>query len=53
MADQLDISLAEVHRALAYYYDDVEEMDELRERHREFDAELSDVATTPPDSVAR
>lgn len=53
VADQLELSLAEVHTALAYYYDNVEEMNELREHHRELEAELEDVATPPPETAER
>lgn len=35
IADQLDISLAEVHTALGYYYAHPEEMDVIRERQRQ------------------
>jgi uncharacterized protein (DUF433 family) len=47
VADQLDITLAEVHTALAYYYEHPDEMEELRERHAELEAELRDVAVDP------
>lgn len=35
VADQLTISVAEVHLALAYYYGNPDEMRLIRERHRE------------------
>lgn len=35
VSSEFDLSLADVHRALAYYYDNVEEMREWRERRRE------------------
>lgn len=47
-ADQFDISLAEVHTALAYYYDHPDEMHELRERQRELTGALNAVAIDPP-----
>ena len=47
VADKLDISLAEVHEARAYYYEHVEEMNEIREQRREVEAELEEVATPP------
>jgi len=53
VADQLDLSLAEVHTALAYHYDNVEGMNELRERHVELEAELEDVSTPPPEPAER
>lgn len=40
VADQLDISLADVHAALAYYYRNVEEMDAARKRQHDLDDEL-------------
>lgn len=48
VADQLGITLAEVHTALAYYYEHPEEMREIRERHRELEAELAETALDPP-----
>lgn len=45
--------LAEVHEALGYYYDNVEKMNELRERRRELEAELEAVATPPPETAER
>ena len=47
VADQLDISLSEVHTALAYYYDNPEEMDSIRERNERLEDELADQALTP------
>lgn len=47
VADQLGISLAEVHTALAYYYEHPEEMETLRERHRELDGELREQSVAP------
>jgi|GEM_PF-697403 len=35
VADQLSISPAAVHRALAYYYENPDEMERVRQRHRE------------------
>lgn len=40
VADQLNISLAEVHAAMAYYYENPDEMDEIRARHRELETAL-------------
>lgn len=51
VADQLDISIAEVHHALAYYYDHVDEMNEIRDRHRELEGELEEEATPPPETA--
>ena len=47
VADQLDISLAEVHSALAYYYEHPSEMDEIRERHDRLESELAERTATP------
>ncbi|PSP91817.1 hypothetical protein BRC78_03820 [Halobacteriales archaeon QH_8_68_33] len=47
VADQLDISLAEVHSALAYYYEYPGEMDEIRERHDRLESELAERTATP------
>ena len=51
VADQLDISMGEVHSALAYYYDHVNEMNDVRDRHRELEADLESVATQPPETA--
>lgn len=47
VADQLDVSLAEVHTALAYYYDNPDEMDRIRDRHAELEGLLREQATSP------
>jgi uncharacterized protein (DUF433 family) len=47
VADQLDISLADVHSTLAYYYEHPDEMDTIRERHDRLEAELEERAVTP------
>lgn len=47
VADQLDISLAEVHTALAYYYEHPDEMETIRERHRDLEAELRNQSVSP------
>lgn len=51
VADQLGISMGEVHHALAYYYDHPDEMNEVRDRHEELEAELEEVATPPPETA--
>lgn len=51
IADQLDLSLGEVHRALAYYYDHIEEMRAIRDRHRELEIELEEIALSPPETI--
>jgi uncharacterized protein (DUF433 family) len=47
VADQLGISLADVHSALAYYYEHPDEMDAVRERHDRLEAKLEERAATP------
>lgn len=47
VADQLNLTLADVHTALAYYYGNPEEMDAVRRRHRELDAELDAISSAP------
>ena len=53
VADQLDISLAEVYHALAYYYDHIDEMNGVRDRHEELEVELEAVAEPPPETAHR
>ena len=48
VADQFDLSLGEVHAALAYYYDHPEEMRELRREREEVEARLAEEALQPP-----
>jgi uncharacterized protein (DUF433 family) len=47
VADQLDITLAEVHAALSYYYEHPEEMSAIREHHRELEAQLRSESSAP------
>jgi uncharacterized protein (DUF433 family) len=47
VADQLDISLSEVHTALAHYYEHPEEMEAIRERHEDLETTLAERAATP------
>jgi uncharacterized protein (DUF433 family) len=47
VADQLGISLADVHSALAYYYEHPDEMDAIRERHDHLETKLSERAAVP------
>lgn len=51
IADQLDISLADIYHALGYYYDHIEEMNAFRAHHRELETELEDVALSPPETI--
>jgi len=47
VADQLGCMLAEVHAALAYYYEHPEEMEAVRGRRTARDEELRDGTLTP------
>lgn len=47
VADQLSLTLAEVHAALSYYYENPDEMEALRARHAELEEQLADRASTP------
>lgn len=52
VADQLDCSLADVHEALAYYYDNVEEMETHRRRREELVDHL-ERESHAPDAIER
>jgi uncharacterized protein (DUF433 family) len=47
VADQFGLTLAEVHRALSYYYEHPEEMESILERHAELEATLEERAVDP------
>jgi len=47
-ADQLDLDVAAVYHALAYYHDHAEQMRELRRERRETENILSESALQPP-----
>ncbi|QLH76847.1 DUF433 domain-containing protein [Halosimplex rubrum] len=47
VADQLGISLSDVHMALSYYYDNPDEMDEIRDRNERLEDQLREQAITP------
>lgn len=49
VADQLDLSLAEVYSALAYYHEHPDEMREIRRAREEGESTLADVSLTPPE----
>jgi uncharacterized protein (DUF433 family) len=51
VADQLGISLADVHAALAYYYEHADEMRTLRREREALEARLREDALSPPDPV--
>lgn len=47
-ADQLDLSLADVYAALAYYHDNPETMRAVRRRHADAEERLAERSLTPP-----
>lgn len=47
VADQLDLSLAEIHTTLAYYYEHPTEMETLREQRVKAEEPLRDIALSP------
>ncbi|PSP68613.1 hypothetical protein BRC85_01875 [Halobacteriales archaeon QS_1_69_70] len=47
IADQLGLSLSEVHMALAYYYDNPDEMEAIRTEEVTLREELSDDSKAP------
>lgn len=50
VADQLDISLAELHEALAYYYSNIDEM-ETYQRRREELVDTLEQESHAPDAI--
>ena len=52
VADQLDLSLADVHEALAYYYANVDEMEAQRRRREELVERLAEESHVP-DGIER
>lgn len=53
VADQLDLSLAEFHLAMAYYYANPDEMAAVRERHQTLMAKAREQALDPPETTTR
>ena len=49
IADQLDLSLAQIYAALAYYHERSEEMRELRRERDELESRLSEDSLSPPE----
>ena len=47
VADQLDVTLAEVHEALAYYYDHPDEMETIRAEYAGLEADLRERSNAP------
>jgi len=52
VADQFDLSLAEVHEALAYYYNNVDEIETYRRRREEL-LETLKKESRAPDAIER
>ncbi|CCQ35816.1 DUF433 domain protein [Natronomonas moolapensis 8.8.11] len=52
VADQLDLSLAEIHEALAYYYNNVDEMETYRHQREEL-LETLRKESHAPDTIKR
>lgn len=48
VADQLDLPVADVYTALAYYHEHPTEMRYLRQERRDMEASLADKALKPP-----
>jgi len=53
VADELGVSVAEVHLALAYHYSHPEEMADVRDRHRERMRAAAESSIGPPDAAQR
>lgn len=53
VANQLDVSLSDVHLALAYHYANPEEMAAVRERHDERMQAAREAAIEPPETLTR
>ena len=49
VADQLDLSLAQIYAALAHYHEHSEEMRELRRERDEMESRLAKEALSPPE----
>jgi len=47
VADELEIGLDEVHEALAYYYKNIDEMNELREKKRKLRERIKERSNAP------
>lgn len=51
VADQLDLSLAEVYKALSYYYDHVEEMRDLERENEEAFERVRESSLKPKETI--
>jgi uncharacterized protein (DUF433 family) len=49
VADRLEVDIADVHRALAYYHEHPDEMAAVRQRRRERADEFEDLEAIPED----
>lgn len=49
IADQLELSLAEIHKALAYYYENPDEMREIKKQHKKAIENLKEKSLKPPE----
>ncbi|WP_254543673.1 DUF433 domain-containing protein [Halomarina pelagica] len=47
VADQLGITLAEVHEAMAYYYNHPDQMEAVREAYEDLEADLAERSNAP------
>ena len=53
VADQLEIEIADVHRALTFHYGHPEKMSEVRRRHEEAFHRLQEEAIGPPETLTK
>lgn len=53
IADQLDIPISEVHVALAYYYENPEEMAKVQKQHRRAAERAKEQALEPPETATK
>ena len=53
VADQLEIHVADVHRALTFYYSHPEKMSEVRQRHEKAFDRLAAEAVDPPETLTK
>jgi uncharacterized protein (DUF433 family) len=51
VSDQLDLSLAEVYKALSYYYDHVEEMRDLERENEEAFERVRESSLKPKETI--
>lgn len=51
VADQLDVSLGEVHEALAYYYNHPDEMASIRDADADLESRLDELSNAPREAT--